>query len=273
MSIKKILYRFLLFAFLTVITQIGGIVFLVTLLFGHSIATLTQRPYLRRLAKFSVFLVLYGVATFFLVPPIAKQFGRVPLPIFRKHNLGPLTVFTCLLNRHYVQPELKTAVMDVADKMNMLSPGSKVNYLDAGFPFCDGFPLLPHLSHNNGKKLDLAFCYVNLKGKPLDDAATFWGYGATEMPKAGETDMPGECADRGYWQYSFLKSLAVRKHGFLLDEKRTAALINLFAKEPPVEKVFLEPHLKQRMKLTSYKIRYHGCQAVRHDDHFHVQLN
>ena len=29
--------------------------------------------------------------------------------------------------------------------------------LDGGFPFLDGFPLLPRLSHDDGRKLDLAF--------------------------------------------------------------------------------------------------------------------
>ncbi len=33
-----------------------------------------------------------------------------------------------------------------------------------------------------------------------------------------------------------------------------------------------KPHLKTRLKLSSAKIRFHGCQAVRHDDHIHVQL-
>ncbi|MFT5619364.1 MAG: hypothetical protein ACI85I_002607, partial [Arenicella sp.] len=38
-------------------------------------------------------------------------------------------------------------------------------------------------------------------------------------------------------------------------------------------KVFIEPHLKTRLGLENYsKIRFHGCQAVRHDDHIHVQL-
>ena len=32
------------------------------------------------------------------------------------------------------------------------------------------------------------------------------------------------------------------------------------------------PHLKARLGLNSNKVRFHGCHAVRHDDHFHVQL-
>ena len=40
-----------------------------------------------------------------------------------------------------------------------------------------------------------------------------------------------------------------------------------------IKKIFIEPHLKTRWGLKNYqKIRYHGCHAVRHDDHIHVQL-
>ena len=42
--------------------------------------------------------------------------------------------------------------------------------------------------------------------------------------------------------------------------------------QPNLGKVFIEPHLKDRMKLTNSKIRFHGCGAVRHDDHIHIQL-
>lgn len=50
-------------------------------------------------------------------------------------------------------------------------------------------------------------------------------------------------------------------------------VISLFAERPVIGKLFIEPHLKTRLKLTSNKIRFHGCQAVRHDDHMHVQMN
>jgi hypothetical protein len=36
--------------------------------------------------------------------------------------------------------------------------------------------------------------------------------------------------------------------------------------------MIVQPHLKSRLKLKSTKIRFHGCKAVRHDDHIHIQL-
>jgi hypothetical protein len=58
----------------------------------------------------------------------------------------------------------------------------------------------------------------------------------------------------------------------LLDSTRTKELVNLFAAQPLIGKIFIEQYLKTRFNLTSDKIRFHGCSAVRHDDHIHIQL-
>jgi len=50
-------------------------------------------------------------------------------------------------------------------------------------------------------------------------------------------------------------------------------MINTVLSQPGVKKIFLEPHLKQRMGLTHPKIRFHGCHSVRHDDHIHIEIN
>ena len=97
---------------------------------------------------------------------------------------------TCTLNRHYVRPELKNNIENVASKISKKHPNTTVNYLDANFPFYNGFPLLPHLSHNDGKKLDIAFLYKNRLGKEINTAPSFMGYGVYEAPKKSEYDMP-----------------------------------------------------------------------------------
>ena len=57
-------------------------------------------------------------------------------------------------------------------------PGTILNYLEANFPFIDKFPLLPHLSHNDGKKLDVSFHYVNAKtGEHTNVVPSWLGYG------------------------------------------------------------------------------------------------
>jgi hypothetical protein len=58
----------------------------------------------------------------------------------------------------------------------------------------------------------------------------------------------------------------------MFSENATKQLILEIVKEKNVSKLFIEPHLKHRMGLFNSKIRYHGCQAVRHDDHIHFQI-
>lgn len=264
----------LIFIFLTVLTQVGGLIYLLSFSTHNYIDKRIKRKALRVATKFSVFLTLYLISTLAIVPIIAKPFGRVSMPIRQTDNLRPLNLLTCLLNRHYVRPELKETAIDVSRKMNEKYPGSIVNYLEANFPFFDGFPLIPHLSHNDGKKLDLAFMYLDKSGKQTKEAPSFIGYGINEEPRALEKDMPEYCSERGYWQYGFLSSIMPQgnKEDFTFDSNRTKYMVQLFASNPSIGKIFIEPHLKTRLKLTSEKVRFHGCQAVRHDDHLHVQL-
>lgn len=224
--------------------------------------------------KLGTFLALYTLTTFVLVPFIARPFGRVPLPVNEQGSLKPLTLLTPLLNRHYVRPELRQIAREAALRMTEKFPGTTVNYLDANFPFLDRFPLIPHLSHNDGEKLDLAFFYDDKAGMDSNENPSFIGYGVNEDPLPGEENTAAFCAQKGYWQYSFLTALVPQgnKTDFTFDAERTGALINLLASSEGIGKIFIEPHLKQRLRLKSDKIRFHGCQAVRHDDHLHIQL-
>jgi hypothetical protein len=159
--------------------------------------------------------------------------------------------------------------------MNEEYPGTTISYLDASFPFFDGFPLAPHLSHDDGKKLDLSFTYLDAStGKRTSDIPSFIGYGVCEEPHAGEKNIPDYCRAQGAWQYSLLLKLAPQqnKRNFRFDPQRNKKLINLIAGHNKIGKIFIEPHLKTRMGLQSTTIRFHGCKAVRHDDHIHIQL-
>jgi hypothetical protein len=222
-----------------------------------------------------IFLAAYLTATLFFVPLLARPLGRVPLPMVRQSHLQPQNVLTCLLNRNYVRPRLKEIALRTAAAMNREFPGTEINYLDASFPFINKFPLFPHLSHNDGKKLDLSFCYLDRKtGGPTDQTPSFWGYGICEEARPGEKDQPCICAGQGYWEYGLMRRIVPQgnKGNFIFDSVRTKALVVHFISEPAVGKLFIEPHLKTRLGLNYDKIRYHGCHAVRHDDHIHVQL-
>lgn len=154
-------------------------------------------------------------------------------------------------------------------------PNTIISYLDANFPFYNGFPLLPHLSHNDGKKLDVAFFYKNEFGNELNrKAPSFIGYGVFEEPRSGEYNAPENCENKGFWQYSILEKFVPQwnKDDMIFDSKRTKSMIQFMLQEENTGKIFIEPHLKTRLGLNNNKIRFHGCRAVRHDDHVHLQI-
>lgn len=283
MRIAGILAHIVTFVFLTVLTQVGGIIYLLSrLTHPHTDRIIFQRTtpgirqqILRPIAKIAIFIVIYIFSAILVIPLLAKPFGRTTLPVISRHNLQPLHIMTCLLNRHYVKPALKDAAIDITKKMNRRYPGTHVNYLDAGFPFFDNFPLLPHLSHNDGKKLDLSFLYISkVSGQPSDDTPSVIGYGVCEEPRPGEVNTAASCQTQGYRWYSALKMIVPQgnKDKFVFDSVRTRALMNIITFNSSIHKVFIEPHLQARLKLESSKIRFHGCGAVRHDDHIHIQL-
>lgn len=277
----KILIRLVLFlAFaliLTVLTQIGGIVLCLNLLIYYIFIKKKQISiHKQRLLGILSFVLMYLIIVFFLIPPLAKINGRIPLPLILNKNIQPVTIWTCLLNRNYVRPNLKYALEDVAQTLKNEFPDNEIRYLDANFPFWNGFPLLPHLSHNDGKKLDIAFFYINSKSKKAtNEKPSFSGYGIFEAPNGQEENHINYCKSKGYWQYDFAKYLTLGSNptAYEFDVLRTKRMIELFAKAEVIEKMFIEPHLKTRLGLEKEaKIRLHGCQAVRHDDHLHIQV-
>lgn len=179
-----------------------------------------------------------------------------------------------LANRNYVKPEINRIIHEVSIDLNKKFPGVKLVYLDANFPFFDGFPLLPHLSHNDGKKLDLSLLYER-EGKVTTDKPSRSGYGIYEPPLPSEENQAEKCANAGYLQYDFPKYLSLGKINRDLEfsEKGTRYLLQQLVNQPKISKIFIEPHLKTRLGATSPKIRYHGCRAVRHDDHIHFQIH
>lgn len=273
MHILKLVSQIIVFILLTMISQTGGVIYLAAL---PLVRWLKKRHRFRSAkgAGILTFLVLYLAINSILIPPLAGLFNRTALPT--TGSLKPLTFLTPLLNRHYVSPGLRDLVVETAGKMTRQYPGSEVLYLDACFPFFDGFPLLPHLSHTDGKKLDLAFFYKDPQsGQPMSGAPSPIGYGAFADPLNGEPDQPGLCKNKGYWQYDILKIMAIfsfRTERYALDEERTRELIVHLASDQRTSKIFIEPHLKIRLKIPSTKIRYQGCHSVRHDDHIHMQV-
>lgn len=273
--IGKSLLAILIFAFLTALTQVGGIAYLLNFTLRGLIHRITPNGFLRASLKVFSFCLIYSIVSFVITPLIAKPLGRVPLPVTSEIHLRPANLWTCILNRHYVTPELREMTIRISRKMYERYPSTIVTYLDGSFPFVDGFPLLPHQSHDDGKKLDFAFFYNRVSnGKPTHELPSWIGYGVYEGPNENELDQPAACAEAGAWQYNILESIVPQsdKSDFMVNAVKTTKFIDFFANEPEVERIFLEPHLKTRWELTSPKIGFHGCHAIRHDDHVHIQL-
>lgn len=264
-NFKAWFVHIILFVFLTVVTQIGGLVLLVS----NALSFKIRKSY--RFKKTIVFLAIYLFSTLIVVPLIAPMFGREK--VIHDENISPTTYATVLLNRNYVIPELNDLLQAAAIQLS--SDGIALKYLDANFPFVNGFPLIPHLSHSDGKKIDISFVYSD-RGTSVDSKKkkSLSGYGVFEGPKGIEIDQISECIQRGYWQYDYPKYFTFGSINKDLEfsNRLNFRLIQSFLKQDKLGKIFLEPHLKNRLGLKHKKIRYHGCQSVRHDDHIHIQL-
>jgi hypothetical protein len=261
----RILIHSLVFVFLTAITQIGGLIYLfVVLLF-------TKKSKARKWKRLVLFFILYLSVTFLIVPFLAPEFGRQKLS---GDGIRVYNSFYVLCNRNYVGEELNEILMDISEEFRKDYPEIELIVLDANFPFIDGFPLLPHLSHKDGKKVDLAFIYKKPSGAPVNDKISRLGYGAYENPSKHEFNQTIACKNQGAWQYDFPKYLSFGRINKDLDfaPEANRKLIEVIANHPNVQKVFVEPHLKTRLELKSSKIRFQGCHSVRHDDHIHLQI-
>ncbi len=279
----KYVLRFLValgkIAVLTILTQVGGLVYILYLPLRRFLKKRFTKQAPQLLYRWASFSLLYILVIGFIVPPIARQFGRVPLPWWssttqpiKAHNI----LVSPLLNRHYVKPELKNIVLEIAQQMQSEHEQLTLTYLDANFPFHDGFPLLPHLSHDDGEKLDIAFIYkYNDTGGIAPRNYGFLGYGRCDGPQDGEWDFPASCRKKGKWLYDGMALLQPQKTNGNLqaDPLLNKMLLNLLSRKRGIRRIFLEPHLELRwLGRDIDKIRPAGCHAVRHDDHIHVQL-
>jgi len=258
----KILLHIFTIILLTILTQIGGIIYLFTLWFSR-----------QKKQNFTLsFIGLYLVTTFLFVPLLAPLFGREKIK--ESKIITANSFITKLFNRNYVRPELNKVIQATASEFTKSYPNLKLVYLDANFPFINKFPLLPHLSHNDGKKVDLAFIYTDKQGKTTNQKPTISGYGYFVPVKKDEYNQTKYCKQKGYWQYDYPKyfTLGTLHADLQLAEKPTKKLIKIIVKQSQIGKIFIEPNLKKRLKLNSSKIRFQGCRSVRHDDHVHVQL-
>ena len=257
MKLLKLFGHLLIITLLTILTQIGGLLWLMSVI-------ISKQWHLR---KRFVFPSVYLVCNLIVVPIVAPHFGRTKLPVIQS-VLKPQNLIYPLLFRNYVDNKLYDVLQQ--STIDLAHLGIKTTYLDANFPFLNGFPLFPHLSHNDGKKIDIAFMYLENNNK-TDQKPSLLGYGAF-VNEPNPTSK--QCKLQGYWQYDLTKYLSPNKNKSLqLDKENTKTLIQGLLYRSNISIVFIEPYLKSQLGLNSYKnVRFHGCQAVRHDDHIHFEI-
>lgn len=247
---------------LTLLTQVGGLAWLLALI-GRFVG--------RFWLLFIVFYASLSVAAHYTAP----LYGRTALPCL---DAGPAQIAVlnpvyCALNRQYVVPEMKEYADRLAAHMHEAYPSTRTRALDAGFPFIDGFPLLPHLSHDDGEKLDLALFYTNAEGEyQLGRAKSFIGYWGFEQPPEGAAPT---CQDTTgislRWDMEWLQPYM---RDWPLDEARTAEALRWLTTNPSGTdyRLFIEPHLATRLGIGADTVGFQGCKAARHDDHIHLQF-
>ncbi|KIC31625.1 membrane protein [Leisingera sp. ANG-S5] len=246
----KFLGHLAIVVLLTLLTQLGGIAWLGALLFR------------RRLVPFVLLYAGLSLSATWAAP----QFGRVALSCWEDSSLQVQSWLYCAMNRNYVSPELAEVLQDTAAAVDADYPGTVTQVLDANFPFVAGFPLLPHLSHHDGRKADLAFFYADASGFRPKATRSPIGYFAFEQG-------PSECPGAWFTLRWDLQVLQPMWRELYIDTDRTRRLLQVLMADGRVEKVFLEPHLQERLGLRSSKLRFQGCRAARHDDHIHLQLS
>lgn len=197
--------------------------------------------------------------------------GLVTLPCDGSTPLEPVKDRYCRLDRHFVTPAARDALVAAAEAVAARYPGEVLRFMDASGR--DGVkPFPPHLSHGDGRQIDLGLYYTDREGRPLadfPDTTRHGGYWPAEPPRPGEqiacpegrvgrAEKPDPPANRP-WR---------------LDEAKTRMLVEVLVADPRVRRILIEPHLERRLGLWGHpKLRFAGCQAARHDDHLHVDFH
>lgn len=252
---------------LTAATQIGGVVlwFCIPAFTWVGRRLDGRKPLPRAGACIGIYVCAYLGASLAVVP-LAGAFGRGPLACGLAGDMvyGPRTIWTCLLNRHYALLPARQALRKISTEFSREFNDSRIAYLDAGFPFFDWFPMIPHLSHGDGRKIDLALIYADSPATP--SPIGYWGF---VQPRPGD---PRPCTGKEgllRWNMAWLQPLLPEIE---LDEGRTAALLQSLSRSLEVRRVLVEPHLRLRLGVDNSRVRFQGCRAARHDDHIHVEF-
>jgi hypothetical protein len=276
-SMHERLLAIVLLVAVTLLTQVSALALALGWLAGRRLLPRRMDRWQRAVFGLLLFVASYGLLHFVVVPPLAALGGRVPLPCAAEPDrpFASAHPLFCWLDRHYVDPRLVTLMTDMSREVAREFPGTVTLYLDGNLPFINGFPLLPHLSHSDGRKIDIAYFYRGPDGgyRPSETRSPI-GYWAFEEPAVSET--PSPCRAGTWltmrWDLQFLQSLFPDRP---LEPERTRAALRWLTTQGQgagIERIFVEPYLAKRLGVASPLLGFQGCRAARHDDHIHIQI-
>ena len=251
---------------LTVLTQVGGAIYLLAMYVRKRWPLLPARP---RLALAALFVGIYAAA-WLPVQALASLTGRVGLPCSGSDNLRVASPLYCVAHRHYVRRDMRALARALAHAIDGRYPGTVTQTLDANFAFFDGFPLAPHLSHDDGNKLDIAFYYAREGEYAPAVLRSPIGYWAFEDPSDDERQPCRGRFSALRWEQAWFQIFT--RDDLSLEDGRTRTALIWLQRDGRARRAFLEPHLVDRLRLDPSFVRFQGCNAARHDDHFHIEL-
>jgi hypothetical protein len=212
---------------------------------------------------------LFPTATSVSATAQSSAAGLVPLPCASAGALRPHASAYCLSQRHYMTPAARSVLLSAADRFRVRHPDTAITYMAASWPI-GRRPMPPHLSHGDGRQIDMALFYADVSGRPLARPPTVSGYGAYEPPTRA---VDRSCSGRERRAKRIDGADPRADRTWRLDEVRTRDLIRSLSADPKVRRIFIEPHLKRRLGFAGdRKVRFAGCKAARHDDHLHVDF-
>lgn len=207
----------------------------------------------------ALIIVMFGLSIL-PAPP-----GRERLPCFDRELRPGNWVLYCVLGRNHVRDGGVQVIRNAQAAVEAEFGSSPVTWLDAAGPW--NSPLWPHRSHRDGRQIDLSLYYLNTAGEPVRPPVIS-GYFAYEPPR------PGERRPCGRARRPMDVGDPPESRSWRWDPARTKALVDALIRDGAVRRIFIEPHLADRMGLANHpKVRFAGCNAARHDDHIHVDLN
>ena len=224
-----------------------------------------------RLERWGYPILCYLIGTQFLIPLLAPLWGMTALPCSSRKHLHAHSIYTCLLNRNYVQNEAAQSLAVIEQNMERMYPLTPILFFDAGFPI-PFMHMLPHLDHSKGDTIDLGLLWKTPITQAYAPPPSPIGYGGFSGPPTPRKCHPndtyfifGQLALDLRWDYDWLQPIV---SDAVLDTQKTKTLIEILDKQSLVHNILLEPHL--HTSLATPKTTQNSCKIARHDDHIHV---